>query len=290
MRLSHLVLILTAGSIGLLGACTQGSDEEADGQGAGNGTARPLSISPSPSPSLSPSSLAGRTFVSQQVTVEGADYPLASATPISLRFEDGGLTASAGCNQLFGEFSIEDAVLVVGQLGSYPMGCEEALMALNQWLGEQLGARPTLSLDGGTLTLRGPSSEIVLLDGEVAAPSSELGGVTWRLTAVTQGDVVSSNLGGVTVSFRLAGGELTFQGACNQGGGKARIDGERLLVESIMTTERACLEEAGSWLGRMELDELVVNMLEASPTFGISGQQLRLDNGTGHPLTFIATR
>ena len=288
MRLSSLVLLLTAGSIWLLGACGQGSDEEADGQGAGNGTAGPLSISPSPS--LSPSSLAGRTFVSQQVTVQGADYPLASATPISLRFEDDGLTAAAGCNQMSGEFSIEDAVLVVALWVSTLMDCEEALMAQDQWLGEQLGARPTLSLDGGTLTLRGPSSEIVLLDGEVAAPSSELEGVTWRLTAVTQGDVVSSNLGGVTVSFRLAGGELTFQGACNQGGGKARIDGERLLVESIMTTERACLEEAGSWLGRMELDELVVNMLEASPTFGISGQQLRLDNGTGHPLTFIATR
>ena len=287
MRLSRLVLLLAALSIGLLGACGQGSDEEAGGQGAGNGTARPLSISPS----LSPSSLAGRTFVSQRVTVQGADYPLASAAPISLRFEGGGLTASAGCNHLSVEFSIEDAVLVLGQrLVTTAMGCEAALMAQDQWLGGQLGARPTLSLDGGTLTLRGPSSEIVLLDGEVSAPSSDLEGVTWRLTGVTQADVASSNLGGVTVSFQLANGELTFQGACNQGGGKARIDGQRLLVESIMTTERACLEEVGSELGRMELDELVLNMLEASPTFGIKGPHLQLDNGTGQALTFIATR
>ena len=283
MRFSRLVLLLAAGSIWLLGACGQGSDEEADGRGAGNGTAGPLSASAS--------SLAGRTFVSQRVTVQGADYPLASAAPISLRFEGQSLVASAGCNQMSGKFSIEDAVLVLGQWATTAMGCEAALMAQDQWLGEQLGARPTLSLDGGgTLTLRGPSSEIVLLDGEVSAPSSGLEGVTWRLTAVTQGDVVSSNLGGVTVSFQLANGELTFQGACNQGGGKARIDGQRLLVESIMTTERACLEEVGSKLGRMELDELVLNMLEASPTFGIKGQHLRLDNGTGQALTFIATR
>ena len=282
MHLPRLALLLAAGSIWLLAACGQGSDEEADGQGAGNGTAGPLSISPS--------SLAGRTFVSQRVTVQGADYPLASAAPISLRFEGQSLVASAGCNQMSGKFSIEDAVLVLGQWATTAMGCEAALMAQDQWLGEQLGARPTLSLDGGTLTLRGPSSEIVLLDGEVSAPSSDLEGVTWRLTGVTQADVASSNLGGVTVSFRLANSELTFQGACNQGGGKARIDGQRLLVESIMTTERACLEEVGSELGRMELDELVVNMLEASPTFGIEGQHLQLDNGTGQPLTFIATR
>lgn len=121
------------------------------------------------------------TFQSTAVTEAGADKPLASEEPISIRFADGDLAASAGCNTLTGAAEIVDGVLQVGQLASTRMACEPALMEQDQWLSEFLTANPTATIDDGTLTLTANETAIDLViletvgfaDSPIGGPESE---------------------------------------------------------------------------------------------------------------------
>lgn len=93
--------------------------------------------------------LVGRSYESTSVTGQ----ELVDGSVVTLTFIDGRLSANAGCNTQNGDAAIEDGALVVGQLASTMMGCEDALMAQDQWLAGFLEAGPQVTLADGTLTL-----------------------------------------------------------------------------------------------------------------------------------------
>ena len=97
--------------------------------------------SPSAGGSATVEDLDGRTFLSQSAT----GYTLVAGSVVRLSFEGVRLGASAGCNQMSGEYEIVDGVLKVGPMAMTEMACEEPLMAQDQWLSAFLpGAAPTL--------------------------------------------------------------------------------------------------------------------------------------------------
>src|SRR5687768_9973691 len=69
--------------------------------------------------------LSGRTFLS--TGIEGAE--LAEGSQVRLTFEATRIGASAGCNQMSGEYEVADGALKVGMLAMTEMACEEPLMA-----------------------------------------------------------------------------------------------------------------------------------------------------------------
>ena len=119
------------GGVGLVAACA--------GTGGSGGTA---------------GSLAGRTFLSDRVTDGGAARPLVEGTRIRLVFEDGRLSASAGCNTMGGSVEIRADRLVVGDLATTEMGCEPRLHEQDEWLAAFLGSEPRYTLEGDRLDVR----------------------------------------------------------------------------------------------------------------------------------------
>ena len=86
---------------------------------------------------------------------------------ITLTFEDGQVSANAGCNTLFGAASWDAGTLDVEEaLASTLMACDDALMAQDQWLSDFLTSDPALSLAGTNLTLGDDSAGLTLTEEE----------------------------------------------------------------------------------------------------------------------------
>ncbi len=94
--------------------------------------------------------LDGRTFVSTGAT----GYEIVPDTTISLSFADERISANAGCNTQNGGVEVVDSqVRLTAEMASTMMGCEEPLMAQDQWVASFLEADPDVTLEGNALTL-----------------------------------------------------------------------------------------------------------------------------------------
>ena len=107
--------------------------------------------------------LVGKTFVSTGVT----GHELVADSVVTLEFIDGRISANAGCNTQNGEAAVEDGALVVEQLASTMMACDDPLMAQEQWLAGFLEADPEVVLDGAQLTLTS-GDEVIELEEQTA--------------------------------------------------------------------------------------------------------------------------
>lgn len=135
-----------------------------------------------PSGAPSADELDGRTFVADDLT---------------LSFLDGRLSARPGCNTVGGPFTVADGRLVVAELATTTMACEDpALMERDAAFAAFVGAGPTITLDGPTLTLAAPGTTWVLTDREVVEPDRPIVG-TWTLETVIDGGTASSVPAGV---------------------------------------------------------------------------------------------
>lgn len=191
-------------------------------------------------PGSGPAGLAGRTFLSVDVTQDGAPRPLVPGTRISLTF-DGSIGARAGCNSFSGSYRLDGDVLVVDQLGGTEMGCDPERHEQDEWLVAFLTDRPTVALDGDELVLATDSTQVTLLDREVADPDRPLVGPTWTLDTIIEGDAASSVPAGVTATLTFLGdGTAGVATGCNTGGGPADIGDTTITFGAIVTTLRAC--------------------------------------------------
>lgn len=136
--------------------------------------------------------LDGRQFWSTSVIEDGEERTLVEGTRISLRFGDGGVSASAGCNSLGGDYSIEGSTLVVGPMGMTEIGCDPERHAQDDFVAALLAASPGITLDGDDLTLTTDTVTATFLDREVADPDRPVVGTRWEVTGFIQGDVATS--------------------------------------------------------------------------------------------------
>ena len=101
-------------------------------------------------PAATYADLDGRTFASTGAT----GYEIVADTTITLAFADNQISIDAGCNSQNGGVDVVDGQLeLTSELVSTMMGCEEPLMAQDQWVAGFLEAGPTVTLDGDALTL-----------------------------------------------------------------------------------------------------------------------------------------
>ena len=68
-------------------------------------------------------------------------------------------------------------------------------------------------------------------------------------------------------------GRVSFTG-CNGGSGSASVDGERLVVGDIASTEMACVDADGAAL--MAFDTWMTTFLSSGPTISVDGNRLTL--------------
>lgn len=180
----------------------------------------------------------GKVYISVDVT----GVTLVPGTTIRITFQDGQLTAQAGCNTMSGGYSIVDGKLASdGPWATTEMGCDPARHAQDQWLANFLSSGPTVEVEGDKLTLTSGETVIELLDREVAQPDLQLTGQTWTLNSIITGDAVSSVPTGVTATLQFNDdGTVSFQSGCNSGGGNYAVDGQTVTFSNLITTEMAC--------------------------------------------------
>ncbi len=236
----------------------------------------------SPGAGVASEQLDGRTFRGTDVI----GHDLAVGTEVSLTFEAGRLSTSAGCNTSTGAYALDDGVLrTEGDRATTAMGCPPEREAQDQWLAQLLSDGVDLSLDGDVLTLTsGDGGDVTMTLRSGDAGLASLTGTTWMLTTIISGDAASSVPAGVDQPTLRIGEDGTAEifAGCNRGGtavGTTTTDrGEALSFGPIRLTKMACAQDA------MTVEAAVLAVLEAEPTFTISadrGLTLTAPDGTG---------
>jgi heat shock protein HslJ len=240
--------------------------------GCGNDdSVSPLTTSP-PTEPRSGLDLDGRTFLSTELTEDGEILDLVPGTRIRIAFADGSISISGSCNIAGGPYSIEDGVLVTDALAMTEMACEEPRMSQDDAIVDFIGNRPTIALDGDTLTLTTDTMELTMLDREVSDPDRPLVDTKWFATTILDGDAASSLPEGVEVTLEFVDGRVQGRFGCNTGGGDYVVDGATITFGPLMTTKMACDEL------RAKTESHVLAVLDADVEFAIEAGLLTLTN------------
>lgn len=217
--------------------------------------------------------LAGRTFLSESVTENGAARELVGGTRISLDFTtDGQVAANAGCNHLFGDITIGDDRLEVGPMGGTEMGCEPELHSQDEWLMAFLQSSPAWTLDGDRLTLSAADTEIVLLDREVADPDRPLEGTRWLVDTIISGETASSMWEGTEGSAWLVieGEEFTASSGCRDYEGSIEVADGSVRFTDTVQTDPACPTELH------EVDQAMQAIFSGEAEYSIKADRLNV--------------
>lgn len=233
--------------------------------------------------------LDGREFLSQAVTEGGQERPLVDGTTIRLTFEDGGMSAKAGCNHLFADsVQLEGDRLVVEAMAMTEMGCDQERHQQDEWLVDLLSDEPTLSLDGDTLTFTAGDTVIELADREVAEPDQDLEGTTWELTGMIDGEMASSVPNGAVATIELSDQQVHVQvEGCNSGSAPVEISDiasaePEIVFGDLVMTLMACPEP------QTQVETALIDVLRDSVTYEIEAGSLTLMQPEGQGLTFEA--
>ena len=153
------------------------------------------------------------------------------------------------------------------------MACEPALMEQDSWLAGFLTARPTVAVDGDTLTLSGGDASITFVDREVADPDRPLEGTEWTLDSLVTTDAVSSVATQRPPTLRFENGKVAVVTGCNSGSGTYEVAEQEITFGPIATTRMACDEAS------MEVEAHVLGVLQGTATYEIEADLLTLTNG-----------
>ncbi|MGH2492995.1 MAG: META domain-containing protein [Candidatus Limnocylindria bacterium] len=231
--------------------------------------------------------LRGRTFLSTAVTENGQAKQLVVGTRIRLNFADDGarVGANAGCNHMGGEARLENGRLIVGDLAMTAMGCDGGRSEQDEWLAKFLAGRPSLRLSGAELVLASGTTDIRLLDREVADPDRPLVATRWIVESIIDRNTASSIPRGASAHALLtADGGLTGTTGCNQMGGSVLTTSTTIRFSEVVTTKMACEPD------RMRLERAVLDVLRDEVKYEIEADLLRLRHPSGNGLDLRAER
>jgi heat shock protein HslJ len=268
--------------VGALSACASNSTPASgSSSAASSGSAGASGKSGSASSAVSgsgaagaASDLAGKTLVAKAVT---GSYTIVPGSTISITFDNGGtLAARAGCNNMFGQYTVSGNVLNAPQLASTMMACDEALMKQDAWLSAFLASSPTWTYSGGTLTLTNGTDTIALAEAPTGAAVLEDTG--WKLVGLISqsGSTVSAIDASVIAWLRFADGQVLVNESCNSGSGTAQITDTTITFGPIAMTMRACVGPT------QDVEQAMSAVLQGTTTYTVK------DDPSGALLTIMA--
>lgn len=196
---------------------------------------------------------------------------------ITLEFQDGGYSGSAGCNRYFGEYQVNGNVLSLGMAGSTEMFCfpEEVMNQESSYLAA-LGQVSQFQINGNQLTLADKDGNSVLTYN-VKQPAT-LTDTMWQGISYNNGRqaVVSVLEGAPITAMFSADGTLSGSTGCNNYTTSYTTDGNNISIsEQIATTRRACDQP------QAEQEMAYLAALPQAATYRISGDRLELRAADG---------
>lgn len=222
----------------------------------------------------------GREFVSTEAT----GHDLVAGTQIRIAFADGSLSANAGCNTMNGGYAFDGSTMQVEVLATTEMGCDEELMAQDEFLSGLLTSGPTVELtDEDVLTITSGDDVLTLVDRQVAEPDLPLEGTTWQLESIIQNEAVTQVPESVDASLVVSDdGSAAVQTGCNSGSTTVEVGDGTLTFQPMATTMMFCEDPAGS------VEQAVTATLAGEVTYEIDSDLLSIRAADGSGLDYRA--
>jgi heat shock protein HslJ len=232
------------------------------------------------------SSVAGTSWRLRSIDGEA----VAAEVTVTLKVEaDGSLAGNAGCNDYFGSYETDGSSVVISDLGSTLISCEDPFGSVEaRYLGA-LGAVSEWSIaDDGALVLTGSGGELVF-DPEAGIEASEppaeatiapsdggttaIVGPTWTLTSFLGLAVRGLEPATLVLSDD---GTLSGDAGCNDYHGSYELTGDTITISDVGATRKIC---PGPMAMGLELGYL--QALPAMTRWQVEGDELLLADETG---------
>lgn len=225
------------------------------------------------------SGLATTSLASAEPELEGTTWQLIrydrnglltetdSTQPARLRFENGRVSGSGGCNQLSGNYDLPEGGISVKTGAMTMMACPDG-MDQEQAVVSALDRADSYRIEAGQLMMATKDGTTLL--ELVELKPLPLTGTTWALAVYNNGkQALISALRDTEITLRLGDdGKFTGNAGCNRYFGTFAQDGDGIGFGPAASTRRACLKPDGV----MEQETLYLQSLEA-----VSGYRIYID-------------
>ncbi|HSE07465.1 MAG TPA: META domain-containing protein [Nocardioidaceae bacterium] len=202
---------------------------------------------------------------------------------VTLGFDDAAVGGSSGCNVYGAQVLVEGASVRFDEIGGTEMACEPHVMDLERRFLAVLGAVQAAEVDGGTLRLSGPDSELTF-ERDAAVDDTAFVGTTWTLESLIDGETASSVLPGGELSF-TENGVVVGSSGCRTVRGSYEVHGDEVTVSELDIEDPL----AGACPPGAEAQHRhVVDVLRNGFTAGIDGERLTLTSEKGLALQLRA--
>jgi heat shock protein HslJ len=276
MRTRHLTVILA-----VLTMAATACGDEADTSGT-TGTTDDNAGAPATAADLD-----GRTLIATGITEDGVDRPLVEGTELRVSFEEPDhIGITAGCNSMFGPYTLLEGTLTAPNLASTMMACDPDLMDQDAWISSLLAHGVDVTVDGETVTFTGGSNVITFADAATAGSDQGLTGTVWGLTdLVTEaGSTVSAVPNGVVATLTIGDdGTYHVETGCNLGNGTATVGDTSIDFGPMALTRRACPSDDAQLV-----ETAMTTVIDGDVEYEIVEGSLRLTNGA-EGLAFVAS-
>jgi len=233
-------------------------------------------------------------------TLDGTAWTLSSlasldASPsdvqVTLRFEDGRLVGSDGCNRFRGAYERGPDGVTLSPGATTMMACPDLangqarLYRQATLFREALGAATTATLDGESLVLADADGQEL---ARFAPQSITLPATTWRVTGFNSGDdAVTSLADGTRMTLDFGPSDsLAGSSGCNRYRATYTVtDPEALVIGPVLGTRRLCAGPEGV----MAQEDAYLAALGRARSFRIDADRLELRDADG-ALQVVATR
>jgi heat shock protein HslJ len=190
----------------------------------------------------------------------------------TIRFLEGQISGTTGCNSFRGTYTLEGSDLRLSPLATTLIGCPPPLDEVERQILDRLARVTSYAISQQRLSLRAGDETVLLYD--VSEPRLE---GQWVASGVLYDDAFRSIVGDVelTADFDRAGA-VTGSGGCNRFRAGYRVDGQSLEIGPVVSTKIACPTEEVS---AQELGYFAA--LESAATWDQVGDELTIANGGG---------
>ena len=153
-----------------------------------------------------------------------------------IKFEDGRVSGSDGCNRFSGSYEASDGALTLGPLAGTQIACDGAAGRVAASVTEGFGMVDGYAISGETLRLTS-GGEVRLT--YAAQPAGVEG--AWTATSVLYGDAIHGIVTGTKLTARFgADGTVSGSGGCNTFKGPYVFDSGPLDLGPLSATRKAC--------------------------------------------------
>jgi heat shock protein HslJ len=213
--------------------------------------------------------LEGPTWVLDvsSIDVEGAGDNLPT-----IRFLEGQVTGTTGCNSFRGTYTVNGSDLTLSPLATTLVGCPGPLEAVEREILDRLARVTNYEVASARLNLLDGDETVLLYDESKATIEG-----SWLTLSVLYDDAIRSVILDTELTAEFtAEGTVSGSGGCNRFTGEYTVTGDEISIGPLASTRMACESEEVS---RQEAAYFAA--LESATTWEQTGNELILKNDAG---------